>query len=152
MSDVDARTTRRRRLIGGGLVAAFAVVLIAIVVVRSAGEKVLNENGDTLVLVGKDSNARDGVGLQGRLADAGGCLAVDGGGSGGPVVVVWPHGTTVKTPDPLRITVAGATYQLGDSVTLGGHGAHFDELGYFKDKVPSACRGLNVFVTDADDD
>jgi hypothetical protein len=69
-------------------------------------------------------------------------------GTGTPLVVVWPHGTTIKTPDPLRITVDGTVHELGDSVTLGGHTAHFDQLGSFEDKVPADCRASTVFVAD----
>jgi hypothetical protein len=149
MTELDARSARRRTIIGAGLVAVLAGVLIAIVVVRSTGEKILNENGETLVLVGTQSDGTDGVGLQGRLTDVGGCLGVDGTeGTGTPVAVVWPHGTTIKTPDPLRVTVDGTMYELGDSIELGGHIAHFDELGSFKDKVPSDCRASTVFVAD----
>ena len=151
MTPPDARSARRRTIVGTGLVAVLAAVLIAIVVVRSSGEKVLNENGDTLVLVGKDAGPSDAVGLQGTLVDVGGCLGVDGSdGQGTSVVVVWPHGTTIKTPDPLRVTVDDSTYELGDTVTLGGNITHFDELGSFEDKVPSDCRGRTVFVADAD--
>jgi hypothetical protein len=150
MTDVNARTARTRRIIGAGLVAVLAAVLIAIVVVRSSGEKVLNENGDTLVLVGKETHESSGVGLEGRLTDAGGCLGVKGSEAAGPALaVVWPHGTTIKTADPLRITVDGTVYELGDSVTLGGRISHFDQLGSFQDKVPSGCAGRTVFVAEA---
>jgi hypothetical protein len=144
------RPARRRTIVGTGLVALLAAVLVAIVVVRSGGEKVLNENGDTLVLVGKDAGETDGVGLEGTLVDVGGCLGVDTSDGQATSVVVWPHGTTIKTPDPLRVTVDGSTYELGDTVTLGGSSAHFDELGYFADRVPSGCRDRIVFVADAD--
>ncbi|MET0448772.1 MAG: hypothetical protein ABW004_10210 [Aeromicrobium sp.] len=151
MTDLDTRTARRRKIIGAGLVAVLAAVLIAIVVVRSTGEKVLNENGETLVLVGTGDGDGDGVGLTGRLTDVGGCLGVDGTeGDGEALVVVWPHGTTIKTPDPLRVTVDGTVHELGDSVSLGGDTARFDELDHFKDKVPSDCRASTVFVAYAD--
>ena len=112
-----------------------AAVLIAIVVVRSSGEKVLNENGDTLVLVGKDAGPSDGVGLQGTLVDVGGCLGVDGSdGQGTSVVVVWPHGTTIKTPDPLRVTVDDSTYARNASARSGSgasarRAARYDVVG-----------------------
>jgi hypothetical protein len=149
MTSPDSRSARRRTVVGTGLVVVLAAVLIAIVVVRSSGEKVLGGNGDTLVLVGKDTGETDGVGLQGTLVDVFGCLGVVSSKGTTPVVVVWPHGTTIKTPDPLRITAGGSTYGLGDSVELGGRPAHFDELGYFEDKVPSGCRGSGVFVAEA---
>ncbi|KAA1378455.1 hypothetical protein [Aeromicrobium fastidiosum] len=148
MTDHDlAGSARRRRLVGGALVAAFAVVLIAIVVVRSNGEKVLNENGETLVLVGKDS-ATDEVGLDGQLTDVGGCLGISADGKGrGGMVVIWPHGTTVKTPDPLRITVAGTTYGIGDTIEIGGGGiGPLEPSSHFYDKVPDGCRTAKVFV------
>ncbi|MET0821764.1 MAG: hypothetical protein ABWY58_12425 [Aeromicrobium sp.] len=142
-----APSARRRRLIGGGLVAAFAAVLIAIVVVRSAGEKVLNENGETLVLV--DRQTGDAVQAQARaaLADVGGCLGLaDPDGAPG-TVVVWPHGTTIKTPDPLRVTVDGTTYGLGDTVEIGGgEVGPLEPSSYFYDRVPRGCRTANVFV------
>ena len=127
MAEPDlARTARRRRIVGGALVAAFAAVQIAIVVVRSAGEKVLNENGETLVLVGKDTPT-DEVGL-----DA--------------ILVIWPHGTTIKTPDPLRVTIDGKTYGLGDRISTGGGSGSIGPSSSFYDKVPRACRAAEVFV------
>ncbi|MFC5679265.1 hypothetical protein [Aeromicrobium endophyticum] len=148
MADRDLdRSARRRRLVVGGLVVAFAAVLIAIVVVRSAGEKVLNENGDTLVLV--DRQTGDGMQALARapLADVGGCLGL-GDPDGGPgTVVIWPHGTTIKTPDPLRVTVDGTTYGIGDTIRIGGgEVGPLEPSSPFYDKVPEACRAANVFV------
>lgn len=141
-----ARSARRRRLVVTGLVVAFAAVLIAIVVVRSAGEKVLNENGETLVLVGKDTPT-DEVGLDGILTDVSGCLGIsaDGKGRAGSVLI-WPHGTTIETPDPLRVTIDGKTYGLGDRISTGGGRGTIAPSSYFYDKVPKACRTANVFV------
>lgn len=147
MTDHDlAGSAHRRRLVGGALVAAFAAVLIAIVVVRSNGEKVLNENGETLVLVGKDAPT-DEVGLDGLLTDVGGCLgtSADGKGRGG-MVVIWPHGTTIKTPEPLRVTIDGKTYGLGDRISTGGGSGALEPTDYFYDKVPDGCRTAKVFV------
>jgi hypothetical protein len=142
-----ARAARRRRLVGAGLVAALMAVLVAIVVVRSAGEKVLNENGDTLVLVDR----RTGDGMQalarGRLADVGGCLGFADPDGGPGTVVIWPHGTTVKAPDPLRVTIDGKTYALGDTVAIaGGSVGALEPSDYFYDRVPAACRTADVFV------
>ncbi|MBD8605751.1 hypothetical protein IFT73_02685 [Aeromicrobium sp. CFBP 8757] len=149
MADPDlTRTARRRRIIGGALVAAFAVVLIAIVVVRSNGEKVLNENAETLVLVGeKTGGGMDALG-RGTLADVGGCLGwAPSAGEERGTVVIWPHGTTIKTPDPLRVTVDGTTYELGDSVELGGGTVGpLAPSDHFYDKVPAGCRASDVFV------
>jgi hypothetical protein len=147
MAEPDlARTARRRRIVGGVLVAAFAAVLIAIVVVRSAGEKVLNENGETLVLVGKDTPT-DEVGLDAILTDVGGCLGTSSDGKGrGGTVVIWPHGTTIKTPDPLRVTIDGKTYGLGDRISTGGGSGSIGPSSSFYDKVPRACRAAEVFV------
>ena len=127
--------------------AAFAAVLIAIVVVRSMGEKVLNENGDTLVLVDRQTGDAMQALARAPLADVGGCLGFEDSDGGPGTVVVWPHGTTIKTPDPLQVTIDGRTYGLGDTVEIGG-----GEVGplkpssYFYDKVPKACRMANVFV------
>lgn len=143
MTDLDTRTSRRRTIIGAALVAVLAGVLIAIVVVRSTGEKVLND-GNTLVLVGKDSEAKPMARIGGELTDVGGCLGIMVVDT--PTLVVWPHGTTVKTPDPLRVTVDGKVYRIGDSIELGGAGT--DALGassFFHDKVPEACRSAKVF-------
>jgi hypothetical protein len=125
-------------------------VLIAIVAVRSAGEKVLNENGETLVLVGKDTPS-DTVGLDGILTDVGGCLgiSVDGEGRGGSVVI-WPHGTTIKTPEPLRVTIDGKTYGLGDRISTGGGNGTIEPSSSFYAKVPKACRASRVFVAGND--
>lgn len=147
MSDVDARTARRRQLIGGGLIAAFALVLIAIVVVRDASEKVLNENGDTLVLV----DQRTGDAMQalggGVLADVGGCLGWTGADGGPGTVVIWPHGTNVETPDPLRVKIDGKFYRLGDTIRIGGGEiGPLEKSSYFYDQVPKACRTANVWV------
>lgn len=152
MADPDlARTARRRRIVGGALVAAFAAVLIAIVVVRSNGEKVLNENGKTLVLVGSDTPS-DEIGLDSILTDVGGCLgvSVDGTGRAG-MVVIWPHGTTVKTPDPLRVTIDGTVYGIGDRINTGGAYSSIKPSSSFYYKVPKECRGARAFVISSND-
>jgi hypothetical protein len=149
MTDHDlARSARRRRLVVGVLVVAFAAVLVAIAVVRSAGEKVLNENGETLVLVGKDdAKGRTALG-RGVLADVGGCLGwAPRPGQETGTLVIWPHGTTVKTPAPLRVTIDGTVHALGDTVRLGGGLAGpLQPSDPFYDKVPKACRTTDVFV------
>lgn len=146
MTETDTRTARRRRLIGGALVAVLAGVLIAIVVVRSAGEKVLNENGDVLVLVGeKNPNSMQAIGA-GVLADVGGCLGWIGE-AGERTVVIWAHGTTVATPDPLRVRSGDETYAVGDTIELGGGYADpMTESSYFYDKVPEGCRTADLFI------
>ena len=146
MADPDlTRTARRRRIVGGVLVAGFAAVLIAIVVVRSAGEKVLNENGETLVLVGKDGVAAGEVEVDAFVAEVGGCLGITGR-DGKTQVVVWPHGTTIKTPEPLRVTVDGKNYATGQAVSLRGTSSTIEPSDYFYDKVPEDCRAATVFV------
>jgi hypothetical protein len=140
------RSARRRRLVVTGLVVAFAAVLIAIVVVRSAGEKVLNENGDVLVLVGKEDSA-SGMTLRGTLTDVGGCLGVADAPDGTDLAVIWPHGTTIKTPEPLRVTVDGTTYGIGDSIRIGGAEiGPLEPSDHFYDKVPQDCRSASIFV------
>lgn len=141
-------STRRRRLVVGGLVVAFTAVLIAIVMVRSAGEKVLNGNGDVRVLVGEDvDGGLDAMG-GGTLADVGGCLGwAPRGGEETGTLVIWPHGTTIKKPDPLRITVDGTTYGIGDNIRIaGGESGPLEPSDHFYDKVPKACRAANVFL------
>lgn len=142
------QTARRRKVIGTGLVAVLAAALIAIVVVRSGGEKLLNENGDTLVLVGKEPGPGTKTPTRGELVDLGGCLGF--AGSGGPAVVIWPHGTTVATPDPLRVKVDGTTYKLGTAVKLPGDYADpLDRESYFYDRVSEDCRTADVFIVRA---
>ncbi|MET0931129.1 MAG: hypothetical protein ABWX74_16535 [Aeromicrobium sp.] len=144
MTDLDTRTARRRKIIGAGLVAVLAVVLIAIVVVRSTGEKVLNENGETLVLVGKGSGTEPTSQIAGELTDVGGCLGIMVEDTA--TLVVWPHGTTIKTPDPLRVTVDGSIYELGDTIELDGAGTDsLDRSSFFHDKVPDGCRSADLF-------
>lgn len=146
MTDVDSRTTRRRKLIGGGLVVAFAVVLIAIVVVRSAGEKVLNENGETLVLVGKDTDVDGRSTSRGILTDLGGCLGVVDS-DGAETVVVWPHGTTITTPEPLVIKVDGRDHPMGSTIEVPALLAEaLEKSDYFYNKVPPSCRDYDVAV------
>lgn len=143
-----AGSARRRRIIGGALVAAFAALLVAIVVVRSAGEKVLNENAETLVLVGENvDGGLDALG-GGTLADVGGCLGwAPSAGDETGTVVIWPHGTTIKTPDPLRVTIDGETYAIGDTIRIGGgETGRLEPSSSFYDKVPDACRTAKVFV------
>jgi hypothetical protein len=148
-SDIDRPSARRRTLIGGGLIAVLAAALIAIVVVRSTGEKVLNENGDTVVLVGKEDATDDSALASGVLTDVGGCLGLvnkDGSPSDG-LVIVWPHGTVVETPEPLRVRTGKATYALGDTVQLGGGGAGLiDASSYFYDKIPAGCRSHAFWI------
>lgn len=144
-TEIDAQTARRRKLIGTGLVVVLAAALIAIVVVRSNGEKLLNENADTLVLVGKEAGAGKPTVTRGQLTDVGGCLALTS--DGGPAIVIWPHGTTVETPDPLRVTVGDSTYKLGETVELDG--VLSDPLAadsYFYDRVSELCRTSPTFV------
>jgi hypothetical protein len=143
------QTARRRKLIGIGLVAVLAAALIAIVVVRSSGEKILNENGDTLVLVAKKATASDQTTGRGALSDVGGCLGWTG--ESGDAVIIWPHGTTVATPDPLRVKVDGTTFKVGDTVELDGvSGAPLEASSHFYDLVPEGCRTAATFVVSAD--
>lgn len=146
---LDAHQTAvRRKIIGTVLAAALAAVLIAIVVVRSSGEKLLNENGDTLVLVGEKVDVEMAEATGGKLTDVGGCLGLTGEGT--PAIIIWPHGTTVATPDPLRVTVGDETYKLGESVKLnGGYTDPLDATSSFYDRVPAACRSAAVFVASA---
>jgi hypothetical protein len=143
--DLD-RSARRRRLVGGGLVAAFAAVLVAIVFVRSTGEKVLNENGDTLVLVGRGATPSDAEQVDAFVADVEGCLGVTDRRGSEPRVVVWPHGTTIETPVPLRVTVDGETYAVGQGISLRGSVTTLDASSYFYDKVPAGCRTAEALV------
>lgn len=148
MTTEDVRTARRRTVIGTVLAAVLAAALVAIVVVRSNGEKVVNAGGDTLVLVDRAS----GEGMQatgaGTLADVGGCLGwAPRRGETAGTVVIWPHGTNVETPEPLRIRVAGKVYGIGDTVRIaGGEIGPLTPSNHFYDKVPKACRSANVFV------
>lgn len=147
MADRDlAGSARRRRLVGGALVAAFAAVLIAIVVVRGNGEKVLNENGETLVLVGKDDVGPSTVEVDAFVADVGGCLGVVDR-DGKTRVVIWPHGTTIETPVPLRVKVDGSTYAEGQGITLRGDVTGLETSSYFYDKIPEACRTAEVLAS-----
>ena len=145
MSQPGASAARRRTIVGAGLVVLLAAVLVAIVVVRSGDEKVLNENGDTLVLVAKDSDAQMMARIDGELVDVGGCLGLVADGR--PVLVVWPHGTTIDTPAPLRVTVDGRTYAEGQGISLRGDVAALEPSSYFYDKVPAACRAAEVLTT-----
>lgn len=150
MADDDrSRSSRRRTIAGTSLVAVLAVALVAIVVVRSGGEKVLNENGDPLVLVGATSDDPDAdeTGLDAVLADVGGCLGTrDDGVAAGSRVVIWPHGTTIETPEPLRIRVDGTVYGIGDRIGLEGGPGTIEPSDAFHDRVPEACRTATVFV------
>lgn len=143
------QTARRRKIIGVGLTAALAAVLIAIVVVRSSGEKLLNENGDTLVLVGKETESGKTTVSRGELTDIGGCLGITG--EDDPAIVIWPHGTTVATPDPLRVKVDGTVYKIGETVELSGvRSEPLAATSYFHDRVPEACRAAGVLVASTD--
>lgn len=142
-----AASSRRRTIAGTVLVAVLAGVLIAIVVVRNGGEKVVNAGGDTLVLVDqKSSGGLDAV-ITGKLVDVGGCLGLEGERGTGDVVVIWPHGTNVETPDPLRVRIEGTVRELGDIITIGG--GETDGLkpsSYFYDQVSEACRTSKIWL------
>lgn len=145
---LDNPTARRRKRIGVGLVVVIAAVLIAIGVARSGSQKVLNANADTLVLVGKSSDEAGEAMGRGELTDVGGCLGW--AGEAGEAVVIWPHGTHVVTPDPLRVNIDGKTYELGDTVEIGGGSSGpLESSSYFYDQVPDACRTAPVFVANA---
>jgi hypothetical protein len=144
---VPHHSSRRRRLAGVALVAVLAAVLVAVVVARSGGEKIINAGGETLVLVGeKTDGGMDALG-SGKLADVGGCLGWAPTGSDEGTVVIWPHGTNVETPDPLRVRIKGEIYAIGDTVEVGGgHVGPLEPSGYFYDQVPKSCRTADVFV------
>lgn len=146
---LDAHQTAvRRKIIGSGLAAVLAVALIAIVVVRSSGDKLLNENGDTLVLVGQNTEAETATIARGKLSDVGGCLGLIDEGTA--AIIIWPHGTTVATPDPLRVKVGSKTHKLGDTVELnGGFSDPLDGASSFYDLVPDGCRTSATFVMSA---
>ncbi|MCW2829945.1 MAG: hypothetical protein JWP31_637, partial [Aeromicrobium sp.] len=141
--DADFRHQRRRRVAGIGLVALLAAVLVAVVVVRSNAEKVINTDGDTVILVDKTfAGGMDALG-GGVLADVGGCLGWTSrrGSDEGATVVIWPHGTSVTTADPLRVDIDGKTYRIGDKIQIpGGEVGPLEPTSYFYDRVPKACR------------
>lgn len=148
-SSAPKHTTRRRTVIGAALGIVLIGVLVAIVVNRSNGAKVINAGGDTLVLVGKKTSDSMAALGQGRLADVGGCLgwAPTEEDTGPGTVIIWPHGTTVQTPDPLRVRVAGKDFAIGDELELGGGFiGPLDEDSYFYDQVPAACRTATAFL------
>ncbi|MCD9197340.1 hypothetical protein [Aeromicrobium wangtongii] len=147
MSTTDANlSSRRRKIAGAALVAVLAAVLIAVVVVRGGGEKVINAGGDTLVLVGKKTDVgRTALG-RGTLADVGGCLGWAGENGEPGTVVVWPHGTNVETPDPLRVKIKGTFYELGDTVEVGGGFADgLDPSSTLYQQAPQKCRDAKVW-------
>lgn len=143
------RTVRRRRLAGGALVAVLAVVLVAVVVERSGGEKVVNAGGATKIMVGAKSTDAGSDELTGTLADVGGCLGVKpaAGGSDVARVVVWPHGTNVDHPDPLRVEIDDKVYAIGDPIRVGGRSSGaLDQSSSFYGQVPKACRAAEGWV------
>jgi len=143
-----SRSSRRRTITAVVLVAILAAVLVAVVVVRSGGEKVINADGDVLVLVGRE-DATDSTGLaRGVLADVNGCLGFvrEGEPSSRGTVLVWGHGTTIETPDPLRVRAGGTVYGIGDTIAFGGGSGVIDESSYFFDLVPRSCSDSPVFV------
>ena len=125
-----------------------AAALVGIVIERSGGEKVVNAGGETLVLVGKKMSGDLDARASGKLADVGGCLGLaPAAGESKGTVVVWPHGTNIETPDPLRVRIDGTVHDLGDTVRIGG--GYTDGLApdsSFYDQVPAACRTAKVFV------
>lgn len=132
---------------GTALVAVLAAVLIAIVVVRGGGEKVINAGGDTVVLVGKESGAGLAALGRGTLADVGGCLGWAGENGEPGTVVVWPHGTNVETPEPLRVKIKGSFYELGDTVEVGGGYAEaLDPSSTLYQQAPQTCRDAKVWL------
>lgn len=141
------RSARRRRIAGIALVAVLAAVLVAVVVVRSGGEKVINAGGETLVLVDQRTDATMDARSRGKVADVGGCLGLAGADGSAGTVVIWPHGTNVETPDPLRVKINGKVYALGDTIEIGGGTVGpLEKSSYFYDQVPKACRTANVWV------
>jgi hypothetical protein len=148
MSSTDVQhSTRRRTIAGTALVVVLAAVLIAIVVVRGGGEKVINAGGETVVLVGKKTDAgRTALG-SGKLADVNGCLGwapTEDAPEG--TVVVWPHGTNVETPDPLRVTIDGKVHAIGDTVKVGGGFAEaLDPSSALYQQAPAACRDAKLW-------
>lgn len=92
-------------------------------------------SGGSLVLVDEDhsGDATVGVGYGGVVAMAGDCVGIDG------ATVVWPHGTTIVSGNPLTIKVPGlGRVTLGDQVSGGGgdYGVHVPK-GI--DAIPTGC-------------
>lgn len=148
MSTTDANlSSRRRKIAGAALVAVLAAVLIAVVVVRSGGEKVINAGGETVVLVGGKSDVGMAALGKGTLADVNGCLGWAGEDGAPGTVVVWPHGTNVETPDPLRVKIKGTFYELGDTVEVGGGFAEaLDPSSTLYQQAPESCRSAKLWL------
>lgn len=137
-------------MIGGAIGVALIGVLAVIVVKHSDSEKLLNGNGDALVLVGEKTNAGMMALTSGVLTDVGGCVGIgpENGALDDSAVVIWPHGTTVTVPEPLTIRVGGKDYEMGDQIEIGGgFTGPLKKSNFFYNQVPEACRTANVFLS-----
>lgn len=142
-------SARHRRLVGVGLVAVLSAALVGVAVVRSGGEKVLNSGEDTVVLVDKQTDTVSDGTSGGVLTTVGGCLGWDGADGAPGTIVIWPNGTNLETPDPLRVNIDGKTYRLGDTIRIGGSDiGPLAASSYFYDRVPEGCRAADVWLAD----
>jgi hypothetical protein len=98
------------------------------------------------VLVGPELNGPTvGVGFGGTVVKVGDCLGVDGW------TVIWPHGTTIASTDPLSIEVPGlGRLAVGDTVDGGGN-ISTDGTSTAFGQIPRNCRSARVveFYPDA---
>ena len=98
--------------------------------------------GKSFVLVGPegDGNNVAGFGVGGVVSMTGRCLGID------RVTVIWPHGTSVTSEDPLEIDVPGlGRVRLGDHVEGGGYSAT-EQLPEGISRVPESCPAGRVLA------
>jgi hypothetical protein len=118
------------------VVALLAVLVSGLLVSGcSGGQGEVLHSGGSIVLVDADHDgeAVAAIGYEGDVAMAGACLGI------GAATVLWPHGTTIVSDDPLTIEVPGlGRVKLGDHVT-GGAVRYAGNLPKGSDSVPSEC-------------
>lgn len=98
-----------------------------------------------MVLVAPPSDASMTALLAGELKHVGGCLGV------GETVVIWPHGTSVESTEPVVISIPGdGNARLGHTVEIGGgeirgpgESAPAEVAGM---TLPASCAGHAVWL------
>jgi hypothetical protein len=134
----------------GWSIAAFVAVvgLLLLVDWQLSKGSVTTRDGVTLLEDNRlrlfQSEAIAGVGFGGRLSvSPEGCVGTTSP-TGVFASIIWQHGTSLVSTDPLRVKFAGRTYREGDAIEAGGFEGTASGEAY-RTHIPKACEANNYF-------